>query len=195
MKNPLYYILFLILFSVISSSCVSQKQDKNKSIYYEKQSSQLIESTTDTSEQDLYKLHKALDFINKSIEHDSLNINAYNLKTTILLRLGKYNDAILTLNKLLRIKKSFAEGYTLLGLTYEKIKSMDSANIAFNKAKEIYLTKPSNDLRNFNLITLEYLITKNKSEALKKLEEYNITNDELKKSLELELEELEKNRL
>lgn len=178
---------------VLANSCASQN-DKIKSYNNVQLAEQIIKENISHIETDSSKsaFLKALKYLNKAIELDSLNKQAYQNKVTVLKELGRVTDVILTLSKLLTIDPEYAEGYIVLGFNYEKLQKFDLAKMAYENAKSIFLKKFSSDLRNSNLIFIEYLITKDTNEAFGKLKSFPIKNLELEESVRLQIHELEK---
>ncbi len=196
MKKIKSELIVLFYFILLANSCISQT-DKNKSDNYIKLSENIIKENISCINTDSCKkaFQKALAYLNIAIKLDSLNKNAYLNKITILKELGKDTDVINTLSKLLTIDSLYVEGYTVIGIYYEKQQKFDSAKLSYGRAKSIYLKKPATDLRNGNLIFVEYLITNNKDEAFKKLNHFTIQNLELVNNIKEEIIEIEKERL
>jgi tetratricopeptide (TPR) repeat protein len=137
---------------------------------------------------------KALNYLSKAIELDSLNTRAYHDKLTVLTDLGKDID-VMTLSKLLKIDPGFVSGYTQLGFVYERQGKIDSAKQAYENAKSAYLNKPNSDTRNLNLIIIEFLISNNKANALAKLKDFPIKNPELLRVVKDQINEIDSERL
>ena len=79
-------------------------------------------------------LQKAIVLFDKAISIDSLYELAYANKAMVLKHLGKYKEAIHVLSVITKLRPEYAEGFSMLGFTYEKIGNMDSANINYKSA-------------------------------------------------------------
>lgn len=184
-------ILFFFVGALVS--CNSHNQDKISSKNYVELAEQLLRQNKKYGENDTTAdsaLLKAIAFLDKAVELDSTNIQAYQDKIMILTILGNRNSEIITtLQKLLKLKPDFAEGYMQLGLIYENLKIYDSAKFAYGQAKIGFMKQRSSDQRNYNLVFVEFLITKNKKAVLVKLNELNFSDSEFKKTMILEINE------
>lgn len=195
MKKNISIIIFSFL--VLFQSCISHHkklESQKDTLLVEDLINNNLSYTDSLSVTNRKGFEKALSYVNKAIELDSSNIRAYNDKQTISINLGKRIDT-LTAFKILELKPDFAEEYVLLGSYYESLKKNKSANEAYKKAKLIYLSRPSSDLRNLNLIGLEFLITNDKSEALEKLKQFPIQNPKLAKQVMVIIDGIEKGRM
>jgi tetratricopeptide (TPR) repeat protein len=79
-------------------------------------------------------LRKAIVLFNKAISIDSLYYLAYANKAMVLKHLGQNNEAIHVLSVITKLKPDYAEGFSMLGFTYEKLGNMDSAIIKYKAA-------------------------------------------------------------
>lgn len=190
MKNLIINLFYL---SILTNSCLSQnnklksKRDVDSAEYLIKNNLVYSSTLNDSSQQ---RLKRALNYINKAIELDSLNTAAYQDKLTILENLGKGFDPAI-MSKILQLH-SFAEGYIALGGYYESLNKFDSAKKEYNKARLLYLKKSDNDSRTGNLIYVEFLISNNKSEALSDLKQ--LKDSILKDEVIQAIEEIERKR-
>ena len=183
-------ILFIGLLLV---SCNSQEQNKINSKNNVLMAEEIIADSKKYNQEDTTadsSLLKALTYLEKAIKLDSTNIRAYQDKITALTILGnRSSDLAKTLSDLLKLKPNFAEGFLQLGLIYENHKNYDSANLAFKHARINFLKREPTDNRNYNLVFVEFLITKSKSSTLEKLNELDFKDEQLKKILILDIAE------
>lgn len=92
------------------------------------------------------KYIEALTLLDKSISLDSSYFMAYASKASVLVSLKRYNEAIKVLNFLVnKVKPDYAEGFSFLGLLYDKFGNDDSANLCYQKAIRIYTDKIKSD--------------------------------------------------
>ena len=184
-------IIFFIVLLLIS--CTSQDQNKINSKNNVQLAEKIIRENKKYSIEDTTansSLLKALTYLDKAIEFDSTNIQAYQDKIMVLTILGNRNSELIKpLLKLLELKPDFAEGFIQLGLIYENLKNYDSAKLAYRQASIRFLKRIPSDNRNYDLVFVEFLITKSKSATLEKLKEFDIKDPELKKNLILEIDE------
>lgn len=186
-ENIIFFIGLLLI------SCNSQNQNKVNSendvllaekILAENKKYNKEDTSADSS------LLKALTYLENAIKLDPTNIRAYQSKITVLLILGnRSSDLAKTLSELLKLKPNFAEGFLQLGLIYENHKNYDSANLAFRHARINFLKRQPTDNRNYNLVFVEFLITKSKNSTLEKLNELYFKDEKLKKLLILNIDE------
>ena len=195
LKKILSLFFFFIL--LLIASCVAN-ENKSESRKKVKRAEQIIKGNLGYSatvgDSTKEALGKALDLLNEAIELDSTDTLAYLDKVTVLRNLNREVDSKMWI-KILDLKPNFAEGYMELGFLYERRKNMDSAELSYRKARSIYLNKPISDLRNLNLIILEFLITNDKKGALNKLTEYPIQDSDLRKTAEEQILAIESGRL
>lgn len=187
--NKLINMLFSSV--LLLASCNSMSQNTIQSKKNVQAADEIIKDHISHSEElnSQKALLKALDYLDKAIEFDSLNMLAYQNKVTVLTVLKKHSELIKPLVKLVELKKDFAEGYVTLGLAYENLQKYDSANLAYKNAQTSYLKQKPSDNRNYNLIFIEFLLTKDKNATMRKLKEFDIHDPELKKKLILEIDD------
>lgn len=188
----LFFLLFIIIF--LNNGCISQKRNLQSEGNVRLADSIIIKNLNHINplpDSTRFNFQKALDYLDNAIELDSTNVAAYQSRITVLSELQMTNEIISTLKKRLSFDSSFAEGYMMLGKYYEINEKADSSLIVFSRAKEILLNRPSSDFRNSNIIYIEYLISKNKSEALNKLQEYPIKDSTLLRDIKAEIAEVE----
>jgi len=194
-KIKIHIIIFFVLNSTLSCTSQERKAQAQRDIEIaENLVKQNLSYTPNLNDSNRNGFTKALNYINKAIELEPQNVRAYKDKLTILNNLGITPDPTILI-KLLELDPNFAEGYIQLGQIYEKLNKIDSATISYKNARSIYLKKPSNDLRNLNLIVIEFLITNDKNEALNKLQEFPILNTNLKEAVQNDINEIMKSRL
>jgi len=192
MKAEKLFIIFSCV--LLFQSCISynRKLESEKDVLLAEDLIKKNLSYTDSlSDANRKGFEKALSYINKAIALDSLNIRAYKDKQEIFTNLGQEVDT-LTVFRILELEPNFAEEYIVLGHIYERLKKNQLAKEAYSKAKLIYLKEPVSDGRNFNLITLDFLINKDKSEALEKLKQFPIENPKLVKQIMVVIDDIEK---
>ena len=80
---------------------------------------------------------QAISFFDKCLALDFMNVPAYKEKATSLYNLGKYKDAIHTLEKAVAIQSTFDEGFYWLGRCYEKINQPKDAAEYYKLALQI----------------------------------------------------------
>ncbi len=79
-------------------------------------------------------LIKAIEMLDKAIKIDSLYNLAYANKVMVLKRLNKEKEALHVLSVITKLRPDYAEGFSMLGFTYEKLGNIDSANIKYKSA-------------------------------------------------------------
>ncbi len=194
MKRKTKYVICSLLLFFVSCDSRNRKLESQKDVVAaEKIIKNNLSYSPDLNNQIQDSLEKALGYLTKAIELDSLNGHAYKDKITVLTNLNRSIDTT-TLMKLLRIEPDFAEGYIELGNIYVKYGNIETAKTNYEKAKQIYLNKPSTDLRNLNLIVIEFLITNDKNLALSKLQQYPIESADVKKAAISQIDEISKGR-
>ena len=112
----------------------------------------------------LNDMKKALSYINKAIQGKKISSN-YNLKSKILLKLGKYDESLVEIDNAIEIKPGSVNHFLQKGNIFRKQKKYPIALEYFNKANE--LDDSSNSILEI-VSTLEKLGQKNN--ALKKIE-------------------------
>lgn len=190
MKNYRNIFLLIPILIFINEGCISQN---NKLLSQENlriADSILIKNINHSdslSEGVKLDFLNALSYLDIAIELDSMNIGAYESKISVLRELKRYKDVIPTLKKQLSLDPSNAEGYVMLGEYYNTNNEVDSSVIAFTRAKKNFLARPPSDLRNANLIYVEYMITKDKVKALGLLKEFPIQDSSLLTEIKSEI--------
>ena len=117
---------------------------------------------------------KALKYLNQALEIDSLYELAYSNKVDVLKNLGKYQDAIKTLNDATSMIDNYAEAYSTQGFLYEKTGKADSADLMYNAALKAYQDRLSQKPDNINdRLNMAFLLifTHNQAEALYEVED------------------------
>lgn len=99
---------------------------------------------------DTLLLRKSIVLLNKAISIDTMYFLAYANKAMVLRRLNKNKEALQTLRIITKLKPDYAEGFSSLGFAYEKLGSIDSANVCYKSAiiaynKRIQQTNNIND--------------------------------------------------
>jgi tetratricopeptide (TPR) repeat protein len=125
---------------------------------------------------------KALKYLNKAIKADSLYQLLYSNKVDVLKNLGRYEEAIKTLNNAARVISGYAEAYAVQAFLYEKMDKLDSANFMYSQALKANQRRIGEEPKNINhQINLAFLLlfTEGKTEALYEIEDIiEKTNDE-----------------
>ena len=80
---------------------------------------------------------RALDDIAKAIELSPKDLNYQTEHAVVNLRVGRYDEAIQILDKVINEDPKYAEAYRLRGLCKAQLKKTDDACIDFKKAKEL----------------------------------------------------------
>ena len=83
------------------------------------------------------QFQRALDDIAKAIEMNPTDLTYQAEHAVINLRVGRYEEAILILNNILKTDPKYGEAYRLLGLCQIQLKKTDEACGNFKKAKEL----------------------------------------------------------
>lgn len=132
-------VIFLIQFLLLLYSCSSEQKKVNpEAILLNNQAMEIFNQTIfkPLSESE-NKLNEALFLLNKAISLDSNYLLAYNNKVNVELKLGNYNAALKTLDKIYELDNN-AETISLQGFIYEKTGQLDSANKKYIQAMEMY---------------------------------------------------------
>ena len=87
-----------------------------------------------TNSKDTLILAKAIEILDQAIKIDSLYNLAFTNKAVVLKRLNKEKEALQVLRIITKRKPNYAEGFSMLGFTYEKLGNIDSANIQYKSA-------------------------------------------------------------
>lgn len=103
-------------------------------------------------------ISKSMNLLNAAIEIDSSYERAYSNKSTILISLGDYSEALKTLDRILTMKPTLAELKTLKGLILEKTGENDKALITYKEVLNIYSDRLAKDSANVNLLLDRALI-------------------------------------
>ena len=83
------------------------------------------------------QFQRALDDIAKAIEMNPTDLTYQAEHAVVNLRVGRYEEAILILNNILKTDPKYGEAYRLLGLCQIQLKKTDEACGNFKKAKEL----------------------------------------------------------
>lgn len=193
--NKLIY--FLIITSVLSSCTQNNKNEESTTVnritkqkYIPKQEavslndsavSLLIQVVPFQDSVNAKLNRKALTYLNKALKVDSLYQLAYSNKVDVLRNIGRFEEAIKTLEQTSEIFDGYAEAYSARGFLYEKIGKRDSAYIMYNLALKAYqkriLEEPENINHQINVAFI-LLFTDGKTESLYEIEDIiQKTND------------------
>lgn len=187
----------LVLSSFLHFSCNSQSQDTLESKKYVQIAQKIFNDNYQFSDQlkSQQALTEAVEYLDKALAIDSTNTNALENKISILTILGKTSEKVEPLKKLLVLKPDFAESYISLGAIYEHLKSFDLANTTYKKAEIAYLKRPPSDNRNYHLVFVTFLLTRDKNVTLKKVKELDFKDSEELKNLYIDIDEWSKGNI
>ena len=143
-------LITALFFILMKSSCKSQedKIDQPKSSI---KSSALKDSAVmilAKSHGDTIKMNKALKLIEKFIQEDSLNANAFAIKGSVFCNLANYTEAINALNKSLYLH-NIPEVKLMKGMIFDKMNQVDSAQVIYNQILNDYemILKDGNNIK------------------------------------------------
>ncbi len=77
---------------------------------------------------------KAIGFFDEAISTGYTFMEPYKEKALVLYRQGQYMEALRVLDKAVKIKSSFAEGYFYMGLCFEKLNRLEDAKESYETA-------------------------------------------------------------
>lgn len=77
---------------------------------------------------------KAIGFFDEAISTGYTFMEPYKEKALVLYRQGQYMEALKVLDKAVKIKSSFAEGYFYMGLCFEKLNRLEDAKESYETA-------------------------------------------------------------
>lgn len=186
MKNNIIYIIAVLTIISCTQSSNYEKNSTSKKVIEEKHipsekaislndsAVKLLMQITPFQDSSNSKLNKkALIYLNKAIKEDSIYQLAYSNKVDVLKNLGRYDEAIKTLNTATRLISGYAEAYSAQAFLYEKTGQLDSANLMYIKATNAYKKRINREPNNINhQINLAFLLlfTEGKTEALYEIE-------------------------
>lgn len=181
----------LVFTSLLFFFGYSQSQDTLESKKYVKIAQKIFNDNYQFNDQlkSQQALTEAVKYLNKALEIDSTNTNALENKITIFKILGKTSEMVEPIEKLLLLKPDYAESYLQLGAVYEYLQSYDLANITYKKAERAYLISPPSDYRNYHLVFITFLLTRDKNVTLKKVKELEFKDSEELKNLYIDIDE------
>lgn len=85
------------------------------------------------------QFQESLEFLNKALQEDSLYINAYFLRAEVYYEIGQYYNAVLDINRILRLEETqsaYAGNYYLTrGKSFLGLKDYSNAEIDFEKSQ------------------------------------------------------------
>lgn len=133
-------------------------------------------------------LDSAIVLLNKAIKIDKQYYIAYANKAMVNSKLNKYNEAIKTLDDIVKLKTDYAEGILSQGFLFEKIADSINARNKYNKAIEAYLKRlhDPNEINKVNVqvdIAFALLFTQGKDKSLQiidTLSSWHPNNDAIK---------------
>jgi tetratricopeptide (TPR) repeat protein len=134
MKFPHYLLIFLILLTSCKSDKISEKSIElnNKAI-----NAISVEQYTE-----------ALKYSEQAIKAYEKNYNAYTIKAQMLIKKNNLNEAEKIIQKQLKIKPDFAEGWTFKGLVNDLNGNQKLAKQDYQKSIELF--KERNRNKEFN---------------------------------------------
>ena len=178
MKNILYCIIFLIIYSckadVKNDDSITSQEVKKKATELNNDAVELIKNFNSVSNKDSL-IFVSLSMLEEAIKLDSNNQPSHLNKVNVLVKLKKYNEAIKWIDTIEARFPSNDEIVIFQGLIFEKIGNIDSANIVYNQVKKVFMDrlsiKPNNIAYQLKIIELNYYITNDKNVTLNKLNE------------------------
>lgn len=142
-------ILTLCTFLLTSCNYSQNTESRKKAIELSNSTLEMIKyCPTPENKDDTMTYYKAISMLDTAIMLDSTFYMSYGNKYMCLKRLGLKNDAIQVMKKIIRIRPRYAEGYFLIGATYEQLENMDSANYYYAKGIEAYTSRISSYKKN-----------------------------------------------
>lgn len=168
---------------MIITSCIKNDKENNseKAIKLNKTIAKQIFDYNSIQSKDEKKLYQILNLVSKAIELDNKNIFGYVNEASIYIKLGKYRDARLALQKIIELKKDYPELYLFIGILYEKEGDLNNAIENYKKALAMFNDKLSMDKNNidieFNIIISKIFVNSmSKQTALKEVEKFSKGN-------------------
>lgn len=141
MKSNYIFILFLLL----TSACDSEKISKEESNSVNPRAVELSNSAMERFQDfnlgtinNSDSLEVSLTELEKAIELEPNQIRFYSNKVSVLLTIGREDEAIEVLRKSIAINPDFAEGLSFLGFIYSKRGENETAQEWFQKASKVY---------------------------------------------------------
>ncbi len=111
---------------------------------------------------DTTKVLQIIDLFDKAIKLDTTYYLAYGNKAEFLARIGRYDDAIKTLDQVINIYPKYKEGITMIGLLFDKLKQNKRAKEYYKKALSVYNAKidqyPDSVSLSINKIFIQFLM-------------------------------------
>jgi tetratricopeptide (TPR) repeat protein len=144
----------LILFIVTClTSC--NGQEKNSLSRYDPAAVQLNNLAMDIynlNSQNTDSISKSVYLLTLAIQKDSTYYLAYGNKASLLCQIGKSDEAIAVLDKILTQKKDIVELLTFKGFLFEKTGNVSKAMEIYNSALSLYNQKLKTDSSNISLM-------------------------------------------
>lgn len=128
---------------------------------------------------DMKYYDSAMKFFDLAIQIDSLYLNAYINKVRVLIKKGRHTEALLTLNKVERIRPDFVEVIVGIGLVHLKMGDQDLAYKRFERALSIYKKRLDFDSLKFGAqidIAFTYALLGDKRKAINEIHELILVN-------------------
>ncbi len=114
--------------------------------------SQILVEYDPNTEIEVEVLEKCLEIIDVAIRKNRYNDFAYGNKLKALFKLGRYEDAITTINQMIQYCGDFPELYMNKGAIYEVHGVVDSAAQSYGKAIDLYNEEISRNKEDINLL-------------------------------------------
>lgn len=96
----------------------------------------------------------------KATELEPDNVVYNNSLGDTLIALGKYDEAVLVLNKSIRMNEKTAYGHQSLGVAYERLKVYDQARLSYQKALEVFQEENNNGQFDQQILALQKAIAR-----------------------------------
>lgn len=148
-KKVCYFILLTLVLS-----CRAQNQ-KTKKVSYNSTAIELNNIAMDiirNNDNNIDSFNKVMQLLDQSIQKDSSYYLAYNNKAQLLCEREKYNEAIITLDKILKINPALVEVKTFKAFMLEKSGNNDKALDIYKNVLEDYNRNLSTDSDNISLL-------------------------------------------
>jgi tetratricopeptide (TPR) repeat protein len=132
----------------------------------------------------------AITLLEEAIKIDSNYVYAYLNKASVLIKLNRFNDAILEVEKAKQIKHDFVEAITFQGFIFERMNNVKKANQRYEEAISIYEerinSQSEGSISDKSNLSFLLLFTEGKDAAMVKIQEFIKANPENELLLNME---------